>query len=91
MDLAHPANWDKLKDFLDHGFSGGTNGEEMLKIALRVLETETYSLADILIISDFEFSKPIKNTIDKMCEERAWVFVSTDYRSVQHPVNTIKS
>lgn len=43
----------------------------MLKIALRVLETETYSLADILIISDFEFSKPIKNTIDKMCEERA--------------------
>lgn len=71
IDLAHPANWDKLKDFLDHGFSGGTNGEEMLKIALRVLETETYSLADILIISDFEFSKPIKNTIDKMCEERA--------------------
>lgn len=71
MDLAHPANWDKLKDFLDHGFSGGTNGEEMLKIALRVLETETYSLADILIISDFEFLKPIKNTIDKMCEERA--------------------
>ena len=71
MDLAHPANWDKLKDFLDHGFSGGTNGEEMLKIALRVLETETYSLADILIISDFEFSKPIKNTIYKMCEERA--------------------
>ena len=59
IDLAHPANWDKLKDFLDHGFSGGTNGEEMLKIALRVLETETYSLADILIISDFEFSKPI--------------------------------
>lgn len=71
IDLAHPANWDKLKDFLDHGFSGGTNGEDMLKIALRVLETETYSLADILIISDFEFSKPIKNTIDKMCEERA--------------------
>lgn len=71
MDIAHPVNWDKLKDFLDHGFSGGTNGEEMLKIALRVLETETYSLADILIISDFEFSKPIKNTIDKMCEERA--------------------
>ena len=71
IDLAHPANWDKLKDFLDHGFSGGTNREEMLKIALRVLETETYSLADILIISDFEFSKPIKNTIDKMCEERA--------------------
>lgn len=71
IDLAHPANWDKLKDFLDHGFSGGTNGEEMLKIALRVLETETYSLADILIISDFKFSKPIKNTIDKMCEERA--------------------
>lgn len=60
-----------MKDFLDHGFSGGTNGEEMLKIALRVLETETYSLADILIISDFKFSKPIKNTIDKMCEERA--------------------
>ena len=53
IDLAHPANWDKLKDFLDHGFSGGTNGEEMLKIALRVLETETYSLADILIIYIF--------------------------------------
>ena len=71
IDLAHPANWNKLKDFLSHGFSGGTNGEEMLKIALRTLKTETYSLADILIISDFEFSKPIQNTMDKMCEERA--------------------
>lgn len=71
IDLAHPANWDKLKDFLSHGFSGGTNGEEMLKIALRTLKTETYSLADILIISDFEFPRPIKNTMDKMCEERA--------------------
>lgn len=70
IDLAHPANWYQLKDFLTHGFSGGTNGEEMLRIALETLKTETYNFADILIISDFEFHKPIKNTMDKIFKEK---------------------
>lgn len=71
IDLAHPANWNKLKDFLTHGLSGGTDGEEMLKTALETLKTENYNLADVLIISDFEFPKPLKNTTIKMYEERA--------------------
>lgn len=70
IDLAHPANWDKLKDFLTHGFTGGTDGEEMLNIALETLKTENYSLADVLVISDFEFPVPVKSTMDRICEER---------------------
>lgn len=71
IDLAHPANWYQLKDFLTHGFSGGTDGENMLRLALDTLKTEMYSLADVLVISDFEFPEPIKSTMDKICEERA--------------------
>ena len=42
----------------------------MLRIALETLKTETYNFADILIISDFEFHKPIKNTMDKIFKEK---------------------
>lgn len=66
IDLAHPANWHKLNEFMTHGFSGGTDGEEMLNISLETLNKETYALADILIISDFYFGLPIKPTRDKM-------------------------
>lgn len=71
IDLAHPANWYQMKDFLTHGFSGGTDGENMFRLALDTLKTETYRLADVLVISDFKFPKPIKSTMDKICEERA--------------------
>lgn len=71
IDLAHPANWYQLKDFLNHGYSGGTDGEEMFRFALEALETENYSLADVLVISDFEFPSPVKKTLDKVYRERS--------------------
>lgn len=71
IDLAHPVNWHQLKDFLAHGFSGGTNGEQMFGIALDALKTETYNLADVLVISDFCFPKPIDNTMNRMREEQS--------------------
>lgn len=70
IDLAHPANWHQLKDFLADVFSGGTNGEQMFGIALDVLKTETYNLADVLVISDFYFPKPIKKTMNRIREEQ---------------------
>lgn len=66
IDLAHPSNWNKLHEFLMHGFSGGTDGEEMLGISLDTLQREEYAFADILIISDFYFPAPVKPTLDKM-------------------------
>lgn len=71
IDLAHPANWHQLKDFLADVFSGGTNGEQMFGIALDVLKTETYNLADVLVISDFYFPKPIEKTMNRIREEQS--------------------
>ena len=66
IDLAHPANWRKLNDFMTHGFTGGTDGEDMLRIALEQLRKEDYALADALIISDFYFALPMKHTLESL-------------------------
>jgi len=50
---------------------GGIDGEEMLKDALRMLQTSNFSMADVLIISDFYFGVPRPKTRDKMNKERA--------------------
>lgn len=71
IDLAKPRNWGKIDNFLTHSFSGGTDGEQMLTEAIRVLQNGTYEMADILIISDFEFSVPINATLEKIQKEKA--------------------
>lgn len=71
LDLSLPGSWRKLNDFLDNSFVGGTDGEEMLKDALRMLQTSNFSMADVLIISDFYFGVPVPKTRDKMNKERA--------------------
>ena len=38
----------------------------MLNAALQMLQTDNYSMADVLIISDFYFPAPIKETRKKM-------------------------
>ena len=70
IDLAKPRNWGKIDKFLEHSFSGGTDGEQMLAEAIRVLQMGTYEMADVLIISDFEFSAPKKYTRDKIDREK---------------------
>ena len=60
----------KVSSFLDSTFTGGTDGEQMLNAALKMLQTSNFSMADVLIISDFYFSNPSKVTRDKMTKEQ---------------------
>lgn len=66
LDLSLPSNRLRLDDFLTNKFTGGTNGEQMLNAAINMLQTDNYSMADVLIISDFYFPAPIKETRKKM-------------------------
>ena len=63
IDLGNPNNWRILNQFINNRFTGGTNAEEMLSIALEMLKQKEYSLADVLIISDFIFPQPSPTTI----------------------------
>ena len=60
-----------MKKFLEEGFSGGTDGEQMLAAALDALQTKDFCMADVLIISDFEFLLPIEKTCKRMETEHA--------------------
>ena len=71
IDLAKPRNWGKLDQFLSDSFSGGTDGEQMLAEAIRVLQTGTYEMADVLIISDFEFPAPKATTMVNINKEKS--------------------
>lgn len=71
IDLAKPRNWGKLDYFLNSSFSGGTDGEQMLSEAINVLQTETYEMADVLVISDFEFPVPKASTMEKINKEKS--------------------
>lgn len=56
-------------DFLRTTFSGGTSCLAALEKALKVLQTERFAWADVLLISDFEFNKctaKIRNDIAEM-------------------------
>ena len=70
IDLAKPRNWNRVDSFLENSFSGGTDGEQMLGEAIRLLQKGTYEMADILIISDFEFPEPVKETMEKINKEK---------------------
>jgi uncharacterized protein with von Willebrand factor type A (vWA) domain len=49
-------NLDKLISFLSMSFHGGTDAAPAMKEALRMLETEDYKKADVIVISDFIMS-----------------------------------
>lgn len=70
IDLAKPRNWGKIDYFLEHSYSGGTDGEQMLAEAIRVLQKGTYEMADVLIVSDFEFPVPTPSTTEKINKEK---------------------
>lgn len=71
IDLASPANWRQVKNFLKNGFSGGTDGNEMLRESIKTLHSKSYSMADVLIISDFCWSSPSHDVMEKMKKEQA--------------------
>lgn len=69
LDLSRPGSWKLVDKFLEDTYTGGTDGEQMLKAALNMLDTSTFGMADVLIISDFFFDIPSKFIIDKMKKE----------------------
>ena len=71
VDLAKPRNWGKLDHFLSDSFSGGTDGEQMLAEAICVLRSGAYEMADVLIVSDFEFPAPKATTMVNINKEKS--------------------
>lgn len=69
LDLTKYGIWRDLNKLINNRFSGGTDGEEMLNHAIKLLQTDNFAMADILIISDFCFPKPIVETLKKMTNE----------------------
>jgi len=49
-------NFDKLIEFLSMSFNGGTDAIPAMREALRMLETEDYKKADVIMVSDFVMS-----------------------------------
>lgn len=72
IDLSKPRNWGRVDNFLKNSFSGGTDGEQMLAEAIRVLQKGTFEMADVLIISDLQFPKPLPKTMENIDREKAW-------------------
>ena len=70
IDLSKPGSWKKLDSFLSDYYSGGTDGNEMLKAGIKMLNSEKYAMADMLIISDFIFDPPNDSVSQFMQEER---------------------
>lgn len=71
IDLSRPSNWNKINSFFERSFSGGTDGEQMLSEAIRVLNKDTFEMADVLIISDLQFAAPRPDTMHKINREKA--------------------
>ena len=70
LEISQPHHWPKVKDFLKNAFTGGTDGEEMFNAALHALSTKNYTMADVLIISDFEFYAPRESTRERVITEQ---------------------
>ena len=71
LDVARPSQFRQVERFFNQRFTGGTCGEEMLQAAFKALEGKTYSMADVLIISDFEFDLPLTATARRLKQEQA--------------------
>ena len=69
LDLSLPRNWMRLNAFLEDRFTGGTDGEEMLNRSIEMLQSKSFAMADVLIISDFYFPLPIELTKKKILTE----------------------
>lgn len=70
IELTRPEHWMSVRKFMENHFTGGTDGEEMLHNAFDALGTDNFGMADILIISDFFFPKPLPETMKRIEKER---------------------
>lgn len=71
IELTKPENWMNVSRFMEERFSGGTDGEEMLRYSLDALNTKNFGMADVLIISDFSFPLPSEETQIRIQEEKS--------------------
>lgn len=70
LDISKATNWRKVREFMKKSFTGGTCGEFMLNDILKALKTKNYSMADVLIISDFQFDSPLNKTKETIIKEQ---------------------
>ena len=74
IEVLNIADWEQQQEqivnFLSYSFHGGTDLEPALKEALRMLQCDEYSLADVLVISDFEVRDLSLETITAINEVR---------------------
>lgn len=70
LDLSRPSSYSKIESFFEDRYNGGSDGEGMLNNIIEQLQTNQYSMADALIISDFMFDLPPKKTLKKIKEEQ---------------------
>lgn len=70
LDVTPSTRWRDIEQFLRIQFTGGTNGEIMLKSSINLLKQKDFAMADILIISDFYFKPPVHKTLLSMNEQR---------------------
>ena len=70
MEISRPGQYAKVEEFFSKRLTGGSDGEEMLKASFKALQKDSFSMADILIISDFIFPIPKKATAAKIQEEK---------------------
>ena len=64
LEVTHPTHWKKVASFLTEHFSGGSDGNQMLGYAIDALAEGAFEMADVLIVSDFEFDPP-KDSLKK--------------------------
>ena len=64
LEVTHPKHWKKVASFLTEHFSGGSDGNQMLGYAIDALAEGAFEMADVLIVSDFEFDSP-KDSLKK--------------------------
>lgn len=70
-DMAN--NMDKLINFMQMGFHGGTDATPALIEALKMLKEEKYQKADVVMISDFimgQIAEEVKENIEKQKEKK---------------------
>ena len=64
---------DKIIQFLSMSFHGGTDATPAMQESLRMLETEDYKKADVIMVSDFvmpAFDEKIQKQIEKVKEKK---------------------
>lgn len=70
LEISQAKHWKDIMSFMRQTFTGGTDGEMMFTAALQALQTETFSMADVLVISDFQFTIPCPQTSRQIQQEQ---------------------